>query len=72
MTIRPTPRPISGARTMKMSVLVQPDSDEGAEARLRDGRAGVAAEQRVRRARGQAEVPGDQIPDDRARSVRRR
>ena len=40
--------------------------DDGAEARLGDGRAGVAAEQRVRRARRQPEVPRDQVPRDRA------
>ena len=40
--------------------------DDRGEARLRDRGARVAADQRVRRAGRQPEVPGDQIPDDRA------
>ena len=57
---------MSGASTMKMSVLVQPADDDRAPAGLRHRRAGVAADERVRRARGQAVVPRDQVPDDRA------
>ena len=57
---------MSGASTMKISVLVQPDEDDRAEAGLGHRRAGVAADQRVRRAGRQAVVPGDQVPDDRA------
>ena len=57
---------MSGARTMKISVLVQPDGMIAPKPALRDRRAGVAADERVRRAGRQAEVPGDQVPDDRA------
>ena len=57
---------MSGASTMKMSVLVQPRQDDGAPAGLGHGRAGVAADERVRRARREAVVPRDQVPDDRA------
>ena len=58
--------PMSGASTMKISVSVHPLDDDGDEAGLGDGRAGVAAEERVRRARRQSVVPGHQVPDDRA------
>ena len=40
--------------------------DDRAEAGLRDRRARVAAEQRVRGAGGQPVVPGEQVPEDRA------
>ena len=55
---------------MKMSVFVQPETMIAPNPALRDRRAGVAAEQRVRRARRQAVVPGDQVPDDRAEQAR--
>ena len=41
-------------------------TDDRAPAGLGDRRAGVAADQRVRRARRQTEAPRDEIPDDRA------
>ncbi len=47
---RPTTSPISGATTMKMSVLVQPAGMMAPKPGLGHRRAGVAAEQRVRRA----------------------
>src|SRR5256885_392931 len=38
----------------------------GAEADVRHRRAGIAADQRVRGAGGKSEVPGDEVPRDRA------
>ena len=57
---------MSGDRKMKMIVLRPAARDDRREAGLGHRRAGVAADQRVRRAGRQAEVPGDQVPDDRA------
>ena len=50
---------------MKISVLVQPPTMMRRRARpCATRRAGIAADQRVRRTGRQAEVPGDQVPDD--------
>ena len=51
---------------MKISVLVQPETMMAPKPGLGHGRAGVAAEQRVRRTGRQAEEPRDQVPGDRA------
>ncbi len=56
---------MSGARTIKIERLGPAGQDDRAPACLRDGRTGIAADQSVRRAGGQAVVPGDQVPDDR-------
>ena len=64
ISTRPTTRPMSGESTMKISVFVQPREMIALKPGLRDRRAGVAADERVRGARRQAVVPGDQVPDD--------
>mgnify|MGYP003693659893 CR=1 FL=1 len=58
--------PMSGDMTMKISVFVQPDGISDDHPALRDRRARIAADQRVRRAGRQPDIPGDQVPDDRA------
>ena len=67
---RPTAMPMSGDRTIKTSVLVQPAGMIAPKPGLGNRRAGVAAEQRVRRARRQSVVPGNQVPDDGAEKAR--
>ena len=57
---------MSGASTMKISVLVQPATMIALAPGLGHRRPGVAADERVRRAGRQPVVPGDQVPDDRA------
>ena len=56
--------PISGATTMKISVFVQPEAMIADQAGLGDRRARIAADERMRRAGRQPEVPRDQVPDD--------
>ena len=61
-----TPRtmPRRGATTMKMIVLIQPWADDRPRPRLDDGRPGVAADEGVGGARGQSQVPGEEVPAD--------
>jgi hypothetical protein len=67
-SIRPKPSaiPMIGDRKMNRMVLVQPPGTSAANPAFATAAPGVAADQGVRRAGRQAEVPGDQIPDDRA------
>ena len=59
-------RPFAGRSEVEASKLwLNPRSQRDA----RHGRARIPADQRVRRTGGQAQPPGDQVPDDRARSA---
>ena len=62
----PSTKPSSGESTMAAAVLRKPAAIERADAALGDRRAGQPADQRVRGARRNAVVPGDQVPGDRA------
>ena len=62
----PSRKPSTGETKMKSTVFPMPAAIERAGAGLGDHRADDAADQRVRRARRNAEPPGDEVPDDRA------
>ena len=62
----PSVMPSSGETKMKIAVFGDAGRQQGPRAGLGDRRADHAADQRVRRAGGDAVVPGDHVPDDRA------
>ena len=71
MNVKPSTKPMT-RRQDDEDQRLGPAADEDRQPgpALRDGRAGVAADERVRRAGRQPVVPGDQVPDDRADQAR--
>ena len=70
MNTKPSAKPDDRADDQALDHLDQPGDVDRPAPGVGHRRADQAAHQRVRRGRGDAEVPGDQVPDDRAQQGR--
>src|SRR5262249_22490347 len=64
MSTKPRAMPSTGASTMNRVILTRPDTTSALQARLATARPEKPANKGVRRAGGDAEVPGDEVPND--------